>query len=90
MDSFRSQGSCRNTTHVNKLREDRFVPLVKVLKFWNSDLTRPTRLSKSFAVETIAVRLFSTVSFSTYTEGALLFFDFLARFAGENEREMEE
>jgi hypothetical protein len=71
-----------HTTHVNKQREGRFVPLVKVLKFWNKSLPS-TACLKSFAIETIAVRLFSEVGFSSFTDGALLFFDFLAQFAGE-------
>jgi predicted nucleotidyltransferase len=71
-----------NTTRVNKLREGRFVPLVKVLKFWNRNHPSAASL-KSFAIETIAVRLFSEVNFSSFTQGALLFFDFLAHFAGE-------
>jgi len=75
-----------NTTRVNKLREGRFVPLVKVLKFWNRNHPSAASL-KSFAIETIAVRLFSEVNFSSFTQGSLLFFDFLAHFAGEAQRD---
>lgn len=66
-------------TQVNKARGELFIPLVKLLKHWNSRLPDSTRL-KSFAIETLAVRIFREVRFDCLAEGALLFFDFIASF----------
>lgn len=68
-------------TEVNKARSNLFIPLVKLLKYWNSQLPTTAQV-KSFAIETLAVRIFQGVRFATLAEGALLFFDFLASFAG--------
>lgn len=64
-------------SRVNSQREGRFKPLVKLAKFWNSNLPGTTRC-KSFTIETIATRTFSTIPFDGLSEGLLLFWDFLA------------
>lgn len=69
-------------TAVNKARDKQFIPLVKLLKRWNSQLPGKTQL-KSFAIETLAVRVFRVVPFNGLAEGALLFFDFIAAFSGQ-------
>jgi predicted nucleotidyltransferase len=51
-------------------------PLIKLLKYWNSTLPEKVRL-KSFAIETIAVRLFSNIYIDSLQEGIFLFFDFV-------------
>jgi hypothetical protein len=71
------QRHSENATRVNKRCEGRFKPLVKLLKFWNSNLPDSIRC-KSFLIETIAVRLFGEVSFFSMEGGLLLFWDFLA------------
>jgi hypothetical protein len=71
------QRHSENATRVNKKCAGRFKPLVKLLKFWNSNLPETIRC-KSFLIETIAVRLFEEVSFDTIEDGLLLFWDFLA------------
>lgn len=70
-------------TDINRLRGGLFKPLVKLLKFWNSRLPS-TADFRSFAVETIACRLFQRRSFQSLEQGLLLFFDFIASFAGQN------
>jgi SMODS domain-containing protein len=70
-------------TAVNKQRKGLFKPLVKLLKGWNSNLPEQPAQMKSFAVETMAVRLFSARDFSTLEEGAFLFWDLLAKIGGE-------
>jgi hypothetical protein len=68
-----------NATEVNKKRANRFKPLVKLLKYWNGNLPSTANL-KSFAIETMAVRLFWNVGFQTLEQGLLEFFDFIASF----------
>lgn len=66
---------------VNQKRNGLFIPLVKILKGWNCSLP-DTAYLKSFAVETMAVRIFRKTPFESLFDGALLFFDFLCgRFA---------
>jgi hypothetical protein len=72
----------RLATEVNRRRRGLFKPLVKLLKGWNANLPDSARM-KSFAVETMAVRLFSAKEFSSLEEGVLLFWDLLARLGGE-------
>lgn len=62
---------------VNSLRQGRFKPLVKLLKYWNSNLPETVR-AKSFMIETTAVHLFRTVSFDSLGSGLTFFWDFLA------------
>jgi hypothetical protein len=64
-------------TDINLAQGGRFKPLVKLLKCWNSSLPQTTCL-KSFAIETMAARLFKNVGLSTLQEGLRLFFDFMA------------
>lgn len=71
-------------TDINRLRDGLFKPLVKLLKFWNSRLPS-TADFRSFAVETIACRLFQKRSFQSLEQGLLLFFDFVASFANQGE-----
>jgi hypothetical protein len=66
-----------NATQVNGRRQGKFKPLVKLAKFWNSNLPESARC-KSFMIETIAVRIFAGTSFDTLADGLLLFWDFLA------------
>jgi hypothetical protein len=68
-------------TAVNELRGRQFKPLVKLLKFWNSNLPEPARF-KSFTIETMAVRIFEEVAFDGLTEGFLKFLDFCCSTGG--------
>ena len=70
-----------NATEVNKLQEGKFKPLVKLLKLWNGNLPSTANF-KSFAIETIAVRVFRTIRFQSLEEGLLQFFDFIAYLSG--------
>lgn len=67
----------QNATQVNHLRNGKFKPLVKLAKFWNSNLPESARC-KSFMVETMAVRIFRETAFTMIGQGLLLFWDFLA------------
>jgi Second Messenger Oligonucleotide or Dinucleotide Synthetase domain len=71
-----------NATRVNTKRRGKFKPLVKLLKFWNSNLPTTSRC-KSFMIETIAVRIFSETAFNTFPDGLLLFWDFIASRYGD-------
>jgi len=64
----------------NRIQEGRFKPLVKLLKYWNSNLPDTVR-TKSFSIETMAVRLFRGVRMDSLEQGALKYWDFLAHFA---------
>lgn len=68
---------------VNKKQGGHFKPLVKLLKYWNSQLPASCRL-KSFAIETIAIRIFSTVPIKSIAGGLFDYFDFLASFSGQS------
>jgi len=68
-------------TTVNQLRGGLFKPIVKLLKFWNSNLPEPARF-KSFTVETMATRMFKEVSISELHDGLTKFLDFCASTAG--------
>lgn len=70
------QRHSQNATRVNKRHGGKFKPLVKLLKFWNSNLPDTVRC-KSFLIETIAVRLFDEVAIDSIEHGLLLFWDFL-------------
>lgn len=65
-------------TAVNKLRNGKFKPLVKLLKFWNSNLPSTARV-KSFAIETMAVRIFMKTPFETLEEGLLKFYSLVVK-----------
>lgn len=62
---------------INQQQGGRFKPLVKLLKYWNCNLPSTARL-KSFAVETLACRLFQRNRLNSLEEGLLVFFDFIA------------
>jgi len=62
---------------INALRQGRFKPLVKLLKYWNSNLPETIR-AKSFMVETLATHLFRSVPFDTLESGLIFFWDFVA------------
>lgn len=70
-----------NASKVNKQQGARFKPIVKLLKYWNSNIPS-TASFKSFAVETMAIRLFSEVSMPSLESGLLLFFDFISKHHG--------
>lgn len=65
----------------NKFQSGLFKPLVKLLKFWNSNLPSTARV-KSFTIETIAIRVFSNFQFNTLQGGLELYFDFLVFLGG--------
>jgi hypothetical protein len=67
------------TAEVNRTQQGRFTPLVKLLKHWNSNLPDTIR-TKSFAIETMGVRLFRSVRMDSLENGALIYWDFLAHF----------
>lgn len=69
-----------NATAVNKTNNGKFKPLVKLLKFWNGNLPSTANF-KSFAIETLATRIFTNVTFNSLEEGLLLFFDFVSKFS---------
>lgn len=64
-------------TNVNLAQKGMFKPLVKLLKYWNSNLPS-TATFKSFTIETMAVRLFQNVRFHSLEEGLFRFYDFVA------------
>lgn len=64
------------TTQINKRSGEVFVPLVRLLKVWNKNL--PTTVSlKSFAIETLATRVFRVHPLSSLLGGLRAFFDFV-------------
>lgn len=72
----------QNATDANKFQDGRFKPLVKLLKYWNGNLPSTTKL-KSFAVETLAVRVFRSFKFDSLQEGLRFFFDFVVFVSGK-------
>lgn len=68
-------------TEINKKRNGRFKPLVKLLKYWNGNLPEPARF-KSFAIETIAVKTFQYAEFESLEAGLVDFFDLIAYISG--------
>ncbi len=68
-------------TQVNQRSGGKFKPLVKLLKAWNANLAPPTQM-RSFAIETMCVRLFSTIPLETLQSGMLVFFDFVTALGG--------
>jgi hypothetical protein len=69
---------------INQRQGGRFKPLVKLLKFWNQ--AQPsTAAFKSFAIETIACRLFQGTALPSLQEGLLLFFDFVSSFGNDGQ-----
>ena len=74
-----------NATRINARTQGRFKPLVKLMKYWNYNLPETVR-AKSFMIETIAVRLFDGLTFSSLEEGSIYFLDFLSSRFGEPSR----
>jgi hypothetical protein len=64
-------------TEINQRHRGLFKPLVKLLKFWNSELPQTARL-KSFAIETMSATLFLRIELPSLQEGLRRFFDFTA------------
>jgi hypothetical protein len=71
-----------NATRVNTKHQGRFKPLVKLLKFWNSNLPTTVR-AKSFMIETMAVRLFDVIDLPSLETAAIYFLDFVGSRYGE-------
>ena len=67
---------------INQQQQGRFKPLVKLLKFWNVNLPSTAHI-KSFAIETIACRVFQKIRLPSVEEGLLLFFDYVANFGNQ-------
>jgi hypothetical protein len=72
-----------NATSVNKYQNGKFKPLVKLLKYWNGNLPSTAKL-KSFAIETMTVKIFKNFQFGTLQEGLRYFFDFIAYASGNS------
>jgi len=83
------QAHTKYATWLNQKLHGNFKPLVKLLKYWNSKLPNTARI-KSFAVETIAARLFTAVGASSLQEGLTSYFDFLAHFGGRATRNWQD
>jgi hypothetical protein len=64
-------------SELNRRHDGLFKPLVKLLKAWNSNLPRTASL-RSFAMETLATRLFTSHKFANLEEAVSMFFDFIA------------
>lgn len=67
---------------INRTAGGLFKPLVKLLKFWNSNLPKTANI-KSFAVETVAATLFQHVALPSLQDGLRLYFDYLAELGGQ-------
>jgi hypothetical protein len=70
------RGHSDKASQLNKRHGGKFKPLVKLAKFWNSNLSESVRC-KSFTIETIATRIFEVTPFDTLADGLVLFWDFL-------------
>ncbi len=66
----------RHAAALNERHGGRFKPLVKLLKYWNRGLPSTAQL-RSFTIETMATRIFSSYRLSSLEEGLLRFFDFV-------------
>lgn len=71
-----------NASQINKRHRGKFKPLVKLAKFWNSNIPESARC-KSFTIETIATRIFGRTRFDSLAHGLLLFWDFLTSRYGD-------
>lgn len=69
------------SSKVNQARGKRLKPVIKLLKFWNSNLPSTARL-KSFPIETMATRIFEHEKIETVQQGLLSYFDFVAFLGG--------
>ncbi|MEG3909626.1 hypothetical protein QT979_17425 [Microcoleus sp. w2-18bC1] len=64
-----------NTTRVNKYHDGKFLPVVRLLKYWNSIAYNRPRLS-SYYFETLAIKVFElSPKFASLPHGVKLFFD---------------
>ena len=70
-------------TSLNRKFQGRFIPLVKLLKLWNSNLPETAQF-KSFAIETLAVRVFSKADLTSLQQGLIMFWDGVALAAGKS------
>ena len=64
------------SSDVNKRNGGKLKPLIRLLKSWNNRIAGTAQL-KSFAIETIATRLFDHVRIPNLFDGLEMFFDFL-------------
>lgn len=71
------------STKVNLMHQGRLKPLIKLLKYWNSQLPSTAKF-KSFAIETMVVRLFEKVGLASLQAGLLVFFDYMAHLGGQS------
>jgi hypothetical protein len=69
-------------TAVNQLNGGKLKPLVKLLKYWNGNLPSTANV-RSFMIETMALTLFKSRPCASLEQGLLMFFDFVASFAGQ-------
>lgn len=69
------------STKVNLMHQGRLKPLIKLLKYWNSQLPSTAKF-KSFAIETMVVRLFEKTGLASLQAGLLVFFDYVAYLGG--------
>lgn len=70
-------------TEANQRNDRLLVPIVKLLKYWNRGLPERVQL-RSFVVETAAVTLFTHARVNSLLDGLLMFFDFIAHFASDD------
>lgn len=71
---------------LNCMNDDLFVPLVKLLKHWNSRLPN-TAYFKSFGIESIAAQLFANVPIIKLEDGLLKFFDFVVHVSSQSDND---
>lgn len=67
---------------LNGMNDQLFVPLVKLLEYWNARLPS-TAYFKSFGIESIAAQLFASVPIDSLEDGLLKFFDFVAHISSK-------
>ncbi len=65
------EGHSTKLTQVNQLRNNKVVPTVKIIKYWNRELDK---LIPSYHIEEIAIRLFNTYAFTNFEESVTLWF----------------
>jgi len=67
----------RAIVELNGLHDGQFIPLVKLLKYWNSQLPEASRL-RSFAIETLAATVFRHQDIEDFESALVTFFDYVA------------
>jgi predicted nucleotidyltransferase len=70
------------TSELNAETDGLFIPLVKLLKLWNSQIPQ-TATFKSFAIETMATRIIQHHHIESLPQGVLMFFDLISKYSGE-------